>query len=131
MAAAILGGWLVAGRALAPIARISRVAGRPTATSTRESPSSTRSSEGGQGGVGAERRAFDRLQLVIGEQRRFTADASHELRTPVAAMRAELEWALGRGRTAEEVQAIADRLSAGRWSDSRKIDALCGRWARM
>jgi signal transduction histidine kinase len=43
--------------------------------------------------------AFDRLHSALERQRRFTADASHELRTPVSVMRAELEWALGRERT--------------------------------
>ena len=43
--------------------------------------------------------AFDRLRGSVERQRRFTADASHELRTPVATMMAELEWALLRDRS--------------------------------
>ncbi|GAA3675359.1 HAMP domain-containing sensor histidine kinase [Nonomuraea antimicrobica] len=37
---------------------------------------------------------LNRLERAIAEQRRFSTDASHELRTPIAAMRVQLEDAL-------------------------------------
>lgn len=43
-----------------------------------------------------------RLQESFEAQGRFTAAAAHELRSPLAAMRAELEVALRRNRTADE-----------------------------
>lgn len=43
-----------------------------------------------------------RLQLAFDAQRRFTADASHELRSPLTAMRGEIEVALKRPRTDDE-----------------------------
>jgi signal transduction histidine kinase len=46
--------------------------------------------------------AFDRLRLAFEQQRRFTADASHELRTPISVIRAEAEWALDRERTPQQ-----------------------------
>ena len=46
--------------------------------------------------------AFDRLRESVERQRQFTADASHELRTPVATMMAELEWALLRERSSAD-----------------------------
>ena len=48
--------------------------------------------------------AFDRLRESIERQRQFTADASHELRTPVTTMMAELEWAMLRDRPAADYQ---------------------------
>jgi heavy metal sensor kinase len=46
-------------------------------------------------------RAFTRLHEAFERQTRFTADASHELRTPVATIRSQAEVALRRERTAE------------------------------
>ena len=69
--------------------------------------------------VGAVNDLLERLDAAVGVQSRFTAEAAHELRTPVAVLRAELELALRRPRTAEETQAAlqgalrsAERLSA-------------------
>jgi signal transduction histidine kinase len=46
--------------------------------------------------------AFDRLQRAVEQERRFTADASHELRTPISVLRAEADWALDRERTPQQ-----------------------------
>ena len=54
---------------------------------------------------------LDRLEDSSTRQRRFVADASHELRSPVAAIRTELEVAQ-RTATPAEWPAIADRLLA-------------------
>lgn len=61
---------------------------------------------------------LDRIEGAFDAQRRFTADASHELRSPLTAMRGELEIALRRERPPEEYRRVlestleeAERLS--------------------
>ena len=39
-------------------------------------------------------RLFDRIRAVLDAERRFTADAAHELRTPIAAIRAQAQVAM-------------------------------------
>lgn len=46
---------------------------------------------------------LDRLDEGLDRQRRFVAEASHELRTPLTLMRTELDLALDRPRTSEEL----------------------------
>lgn len=38
---------------------------------------------------------FERIETMIVSERRFTSDAAHELRTPIAAIRAQVEVAIG------------------------------------
>ena len=53
---------------------------------------------------------LDRLHLALGQQRQFTGQASHQLRTPLAALIAAIEVARRRPRTVEEHRRILDRL---------------------
>lgn len=60
--------------------------------------------------VDAVNKAFDRLALGFAEQRRFTANAAHELRTPLAVMRARLDALQDRGM-ADAIRADVERMS--------------------
>jgi two-component system, OmpR family, sensor kinase len=61
--------------------------------------------------VGVLNRMLGRLEGAVTHLKRFTADAAHELRTPVAALRAYLEASIGRATTLEEHRAgLVDAL---------------------
>ena len=51
-----------------------------------------------------------RLETGFISMGRFTADASHELRAPLALMRSELEGALSRGRSQDEYKHVLESL---------------------
>ena len=108
MAASLGGAWFLAGRAWAPVQRINETARRMAEGDLSARIAIERTdTELGQV-ASALNLAFDRLRASIERQRRFTADASHELRTPVTTMMAELEWALLRDRSTEDYQESLD-----------------------
>jgi len=64
--------------------------------------------------------ALDRLEEALERQRRFTGDASHQLRTPLAAMLGQVEVALRRDRDAPEYRATLASLA----DDIRHLNRL-------
>jgi two-component system, OmpR family, sensor kinase len=116
VAASLAGAWFLAGRALAPVQRINQTA-RRMAEGDLTARIAVERTETELGQVASALNvAFDRLLESIERQRRFTADASHELRTPVATMMAELDWALLRERSGEDYR---DSLETCRRSGAR------------
>ena len=87
-------GWWIIGRALTPIDRISATARRMAEGdfAARIALDRVESELGALACVLND--AFDHLHGSLERQRRFTADASHELRTPIATLSAEAQWAL-------------------------------------
>jgi two-component system OmpR family sensor kinase len=113
MGLALAGGWFLAGRALAPVRRMSEAAAAVSASNLAQRIDVGRTeSELGQLAVTLNQ-AFDRLEKAFERQTRFTADASHELRTPLAIVMSQAELALRKDRTPEEYrEALETSLKA-------------------
>lgn len=88
------GGWIVAGRALRPLKTIAETAERITVRGLDQRiPESTESPEAARV-IQVLNRMMDRLEASFRQATRFSADASHELKTPLTVMQGELENAL-------------------------------------
>jgi heavy metal sensor kinase len=100
------GGWWLTGRALKPIDTIGRTASRIAAGNLDEriEIANTDNELDRLGHVLND--TFDRLSAAIERQKRFTGDASHELRTPVTIILSETQRALKRDREPEQYREI-------------------------
>ncbi|UOQ55037.1 ATP-binding protein [Hymenobacter cellulosivorans] len=111
----ILAGWFFAGSALQPVARITRQAGRISATNLGR-----RLAEGnGRDELAQLAHAFNTmlagLEKAFEGQKSFLAHASHELRTPLTTLTGTLETALEYDTTLPEArQSLAQGLEAAR-----------------
>ena len=104
--------WILTGWAFRPVERMRTEAEAVSMSEPdrRLTVPSTRDEVAGL--VGSLNRMLDRLEEALDRERRFVDDASHELRTPVAALKAELELAVSRSRTKEELEAAVRRAAA-------------------
>jgi two-component system OmpR family sensor kinase len=96
------GGWILTSRALRPIRDISKTATQISAgdLSQRIDAADTDSELGQLANL--LNATFSRLESAFAQQKQFTADAAHELRTPLAVIISETQTALNRPRSAEE-----------------------------
>ena len=113
----LLGGWILAGRMLAPLTRITRA----TRRAAEGSLSHRIELEGRQDEFRELADSFDamlaRIEALVAEQQRFSANASHELRTPLAITQTMLDVA--RSDASHDHDALLVRLDA---VNTRAID---------
>ncbi len=121
---AIAVGYVMAGRALAPLQRV-------TATARRLSESTLHQRialDGPEDEIKELADTFDamlqRLARAFDTQRRFVANASHELRTPLTINRTLLEVALADPQASEDLRVVGRTLLATNARHQRLIDGL-------
>ena len=118
------GGWLIARRAVAPIQSITTQAEKISASDLHQRmPAPVAEDEIGQL-TRVLNEMFDRLQRSFEQVTRFTSDASHELKTPLALMQAEMEDALESDSIASEQRQLLSDLSEQCSRLSQIVDGL-------
>jgi signal transduction histidine kinase len=124
LALGLAGGWWLATRAIRPIDDISAAAAKIAAgnLSHRISSAATDNELGRLAGV--LNSTFARLEAAFTQQARFTADASHELRTPVSVILSQTQAALVRERSAGEYRESLEACQRAAQRMRRLIDNL-------
>lgn len=115
-----VGGWLLAGRALGPVSQLTAEAEAIGASDLDQRLAEPKRAD--ELGVLARtlNRMLDRLSASVRRQQSFVAAASHDLRTPLAALQAELELA---DRTAADADELRSAIRAAR-DDAARLAEL-------
>lgn len=120
----LAGGWWVATRAIRPINDISATAAM-IATGDLSHRINTADTENELGRLAAVLNStFARLEAVFTQQQQFTADASHELRTPVSVILSQTQSALARERPPAEYRETLEACQRAAQRMRRLIESL-------
>lgn len=98
----LIGSWWLAGRIIQPIRQISDTAKHITARSMSGRIDTSMMDSELQSLGGTLNSMLERLEASFERQNQFTADASHELRTPISVLLSHCELALSRQRSGDE-----------------------------
>jgi heavy metal sensor kinase len=116
------GGYGLASRAFRPIDRLSATARQIEASDLHQRVAVPATGDEVQRLALTFNEMIARLESAFARERRFVADASHELRAPVAAIASMTEVALERPSTAEEYQAVLRDVN----SEAQRLGRLVG-----
>ena len=101
-----LGGAFLAGRALAPISKITAQAQRIGRDNLSERLSLVGPADEVHTWAATFDDMLDRIERAFESERRFTSDASHELRTPLGLLKTQLSLAVNKPREAVELRSM-------------------------
>lgn len=102
------GAWWLAGRAVAPVRDITGQAEEIGAATLGRRITAHADTLEYRRLVDVLNTMLDRIDAAFEAQRRFTGDASHELRSPLTALRGEIELALRKERSPEEYRRVLE-----------------------
>ncbi len=105
-----LGGWLVGGRALGPLKTIAETAETVTSRGLDQRIPTSHEDPEIDRVILVLNRMMDRLETSFRQAIRFSADASHELKTPLTIMHGELENALQAASPGSREQQVFSNL---------------------
>jgi len=105
------GGWVVAGLALRPVDKMRLEASAISASGVDHRLSVPPADDELRLLATTLNKMLDRLDTSIRAERRFLDNASHELRNPLTALKAELDLARSRPRSAPELKAAVESAS--------------------
>ncbi|MCB9850730.1 MAG: heavy metal sensor histidine kinase [Phycisphaerales bacterium] len=101
-------GLVLAGRSLQPVRRMTDTARRIGAENLTARLAHSGTGDELDALAGVLNDMLARLERQFGEIQRFTADAAHELRTPIAALRGNMEIALNQQADVEELRLVIE-----------------------